>query len=187
MANLKISVSADGSLASTLVQLAKHPEICQKARESLEGPSKTSNYLRNCTAESNRLVPVAAMGSTRVAGRNYTFVDCISGKEIIIPNGGTCFMPQYAKNRNPSVYPDPESFSPERWEDPTKAMTESHLPFALGNRNCIGQSLATAEMHSVLPRLLSDYSLELETEGELEFFLTLKYAGARIKANRIAK
>jgi cytochrome P450 len=178
------------TLSSTLVLLAKHQDICTKARESLKGLSpgdKLSDYVRYCITESNRLIPVAAMGSIRLAGREYTFVDPESKRSVRIPKGANMFLPQVLPNRNKSVFPDPEAFLPDRWAHASKAMTENVLTFAVGNRNCIGQSLATAELNSVVPRLLLDYSFELEEEGELDFFLTLKYSGARLKATRVEK
>jgi len=59
------------------------------------------------------------------------------------------------------------------------------LTFGLGNRNCIGQSLATAELDSVLPRLVARYNMHLESEGELDFFLTLKVNGARVRFSKL--
>ena len=57
--------------------------------------------------------------------------------------------------------------------------------FAKGKRNCVGQSLATAETSTVLPYVLSQYKLEIEEEGTLDYFLTLKFHGSRLKAVRV--
>ena len=54
-------------------------------------------------------------------------------------------------------------------------MREALLPFALGVRNCIGQYLALSEIYSVLSRLVTDYKFDIENEGYLEHFLTLKH------------
>lgn len=40
-------------------------------------------------------------------------------------------------------------------------MKSALVPFALGPRNCIGQGLANAEIHTMLAMVLSQYSLEL--------------------------
>jgi cytochrome P450 len=128
-------------------------------------------------------MPVAAMGSVRQAGHEYTFSR--NNRTVRLPQGSVLFMPQYAANRDPDVYSDPETFDPERWINPTSAMKEGLLPFAAGSRNCIGQSLAKAELDSVLPRLLSSYDFELVQEGKLDYFLTLKFSGARLKATRV--
>jgi cytochrome P450 len=54
------------------------------------------------------------------------------------------------------------------------------MPFSMGNRNCVGQSLAMAELESVLPYILSRFEIQLIEEGEPDFFLTLKVANAKI-------
>jgi len=63
------------TLGNTLFQLAKHPDVVQKAQELLQGSLRQSEYLRNVVKESNRMLPVAAMGSVRVAERDFHFGD----------------------------------------------------------------------------------------------------------------
>lgn len=48
--------------------------------------------------------------------------------------------------RNPDIFEDPESFIPSRWEHPTQEMNDAFNPFSLGKQNCLGQSLAKAEV-----------------------------------------
>ena len=103
--------------------------------------------------------------------------------------------------------PDPDTFRPERWLAPradkegssssnlgttvavtttkSKSMNESLMTFATGNRNCLGQALAVSELESVLPYLFTKYEFSVEKEGELDYFLTLKYVGALLKAKKI--
>jgi cytochrome P450 len=69
--------------------------------------------------------------------------------------------------------------------DTTPQIKESLISFATGPRNCIGQPLAIAELESVLPKLLSTYEFTLEEPGQLEYFLTLKYKGCRLKASKV--
>ena len=74
-----------------------------------------------------------------------------------IPKGSVFSMPQIVPNYDASVYDEPDEFRPERWLNATEEMKKSLLTFALGKRNCIGQSLATTELRSALPVLLSKY------------------------------
>ena len=172
------------TLSTTIILLAKHPKVSQKLRQelsSMEAPKRPqSQYLKNVIKESKRLIPVAAFVSVRQTGRD---ISCKEGS-MIIRKGTNCFMPFILPHRNQSVFKDPDVFRPERWEMADKPMHEAFMPFALGKRNCIGQSLAVAELYSVLPRLLAEYTFDVETEGELEFFLTLKYVGAQLKPMR---
>ena len=170
------------SLSNALILLAKHPQVQEKLRQETKGVDNPhlTDYFQWVIKEANRLVPVAALGSIRVTGRNYTTQD-----GCIIPKGAICFLAQHHGNRNPAVCEEPDLFRPERWENPTQAMLQQHMPFSLGNRDCPGQAVAMAEINSALPLPLSKRSFELEDEGELDFFLALKCIGARLRAVKI--
>lgn len=66
----------------------------------------------------------------------YTF----SGTKVSIPKGLKVWIPVYSIHRDPKIYPDPETFDPERFNDDNiKARHPSfYLPFGDGPRNCIG-------------------------------------------------
>lgn len=169
------------SLSNSLVMLAKYPHVQEKLRQAtmdVEKPHLTP-YFKCVLKEVMRMIPVAALGSVRVVGREFTSGD------YIIPKGALCFLSQYHAGRNPEVYDQPNEFRPERWENPTKRMLTQHAPFSLGNRNCPGQRLAMAEINSTLPRLLQNFKFELEDEGKLDFFLTFKFLGAKLRAIQI--
>lgn len=168
------------TVGTTLIQAAKHPDEALKVRASVEEVGgRFSDYLNCFVSECNRLLPVTAAGSIRHAGRDFVF-STASGK-VRIARGSTMIMPQILANRDAEVYERADQFLPERWLNPTEDMKLSRLMFSLGQRNCIGQALAMAEIRSVLPALLSRYCFEIDEEGHLDFFLTLKYSGCRIK------
>lgn len=172
------------SLANTLTLLAKHPEAQNKLREALlkcnDSSPEDCDYFRNVLKESMRVMPVAAGGSVRVTGRDFH----VEGGKAL-PKGSICFFNQYLMNRNPSVYDNPDSFVPERWENPNEDMKVAMTPFALGPRACPGQPLALSEINMALPRILTQYSFELVDEGRPTFFLTLKYNGTKLKAKKL--
>ena len=60
-------------------------------------------------------------------------------------------------------------------------MKDAFLIFSAGKQNCLGQSLANAELNCILPMILSKVELEVVEEGTTEFFLTLKPKGAILK------
>lgn len=173
------------TLSTTLILLAKHPSISEKLREELLSlePSNwsRSQYLKNVITESQRLLPVVVNGPIRVTGRD---IKCKDGS-MMIPKGSVCFLPQGIPNRNEQIFKDAECFKPERWDSANEIMHQTCMPFALGKRNCVGQSLAVSELETVLPKLLAKYSFEIDTEGEIDFFLTLKYAGTRLKPSHV--
>jgi len=173
------------TISTTLILLAKHPKVAEKVREELLSMdvsmrSSRSGYLHNVIRESKRMLPVTALGSARLTGRDFSFKD----GSIVIPKGATCLLPLLLVHNHEETFKDPENFRPERWENEDDKMRGALMAFSVGNRDCVGQSLAMAEIYSVLPKLLTDYKFEVEKEGELVYFLTLKYAGCRLKATR---
>ncbi|KAL6245652.1 hypothetical protein RBB50_007651 [Rhinocladiella similis] len=66
-----------------------------------------------------------------------------------IPGQTVVSMQCYTTQRDPSVFPDPESFKPERWLEPNRVsheMKELFMPFSKGTRACIGKNLAMMEL-----------------------------------------
>lgn len=47
---------------------------------------------------------------------------------------------------NPTVFPEPEKFLPERWLKATSEMNTNLIPFGRGARSCLARNFATAEL-----------------------------------------
>ena len=55
----------------------------------------------------------------------------------------------FSTHRDPTAFPSPDTFDPERWiktNGGTNEMKELFQPFSKGARNCIGQNLAMMEL-----------------------------------------
>jgi cytochrome P450 len=123
-------------------------------------------------------MPVAATGSIRQVGKDFD-----SGYQgEIIPNGATVILLRIAAHRDVNIFgKDADTFNPDRWIDASDIMKNNIMPFSMGNHNCVGESLAMAELESVLPYILSHFEIQLIEEGEPDFFLTLKLANAKLR------
>ncbi len=172
------------TIAWILLELAKHPEEQKKLRTSLASLAREkwhqSHELRNITKEGMRLHPVAAGGAARVVQKDF-----VSDSGCLIPRGSLAFFPINLSTCNPNVFKDAEKFIPSRWDKPTDDMNDAYLPFAAGKQNCVGQSLANAEIHSVIPKICAQFELEVESEGTEKFLLTLQPHKAMLKAKRV--
>lgn len=86
--------------------------------------------------------------------------------------GDTCVtMHQWAANRDPHNFADPDAFAPERFlpdvPDKFKAdRKEAMQPFSFGPRNCLGKNLAYSEVRSILARIIFKYDMELCPESK---------------------
>lgn len=61
--------------------------------------------------------------------------------DLVIPKGTTIMIPVYAIHHDPTYYPDPYKFDPERFTD-NKINTKNNytfMPFGEGPRMCIGE------------------------------------------------
>lgn len=47
---------------------------------------------------------------------------------------------------DPTVFPQPEKFMPDRWLNATSDMNTNLMPFGKGARSCLARSFATAEL-----------------------------------------
>lgn len=70
---------------------------------------------------------------------SYTF----DGSTLDIPKNLKIFIPIFGIHRDPDIYPKPDVFDPERFND--EAIQTRHpmhyLPFGDGPRNCIGKMI----------------------------------------------
>ena len=97
------------------------------------------------------------------------------GRELAAPfavNGhalpaGTRLCPAIALvHTRPDLYPDPETFQPERFLDGARPKPWLYLPFGGGVRRCIGEAFAMLEMRTLLAAILARADLRADGPAE---------------------
>jgi cytochrome P450 len=85
--------------------------------------------------------------------------------------GGFDYQPGCALTANvhlvhhdPTIYPDPHAFRPERFLDEGPG-TFTWLPFGGGRRRCLGQAFAMLEMRVVLSALMASTDLAVAPDA----------------------
>jgi cytochrome P450 len=133
------------ALSWAMERLVRHPEKLERLRaEVLAGED---SYLTATIQETLRLRPVIVL-----VARRLTEPVEIGGYEL--PAGATVTPCIHLVHRDPTVYPEPEQFRPERFlEQPPGTYT--WFPFGGGVRRCIGASFAQFEMTVVLRELVA--------------------------------
>jgi cytochrome P450 len=109
--------------------------------------------------ETFRMYPPVSVALPRIVPKKGATV---SG--IFFPPGTRIGIPQYAAYRSPRNFTNPETFAPDRFmENEVYAHDKRSIiqPFSVGPRNCIGQTLAWAEMRTILSRLVWNFDMEL--------------------------
>jgi len=138
------------SLSWAVERLARHPEKLARLREEAEA-GEDDSYLTATIQETLRLRPVIS-----IVIRRLTEPVEIGGYEL--PAGVSVTPSIYLIHRNPEIYPDPESFKPERFLDNPPG-TYNWIPFGGGVRRCLGASFAQFEMAVVLKELVKRHQI----------------------------
>ncbi|KAJ5114818.1 benzoate 4-monooxygenase cytochrome P450 [Penicillium alfredii] len=161
------------ALTHVLYHLIKNPATLAKLREevsdSLSGESiapfskvKSLPYLRACLDESLRLTPPLPRGLERKTPPQ--------GMEILgkpIAGGITVSVPTFLAHRDPTLFPEPERYSPERWldaSDTSKEMRAAFIPFSSGGRACIGRNITIMEQQILVATLVHRYDFALPSD-----------------------
>jgi cytochrome P450 len=81
-------------------------------------------------------------------------------------------MFQWATQRDPRFYDEPEMFRPERWtEDFIERLPKyAYFPFGGGPRACIGASFAMMELMLVLGTIGQKFCLKLVPDHPVEIY-----------------
>lgn len=111
-------------------------------------------YLTALCQETLRIYPVALVTFPRQVERPVE----VMGHPL--QPGTTVVGNIYSIHRRPEIYPEPDSFRPERFLERQFSPYE-YLPFGGGSRRCIGAALALFEMKLVLGTVMARYDLAL--------------------------
>lgn len=65
----------------------------------------------------------------------------------------------YATARDPGVFPEPNAFDPDRWDNASAEMRLMSRPFSTGPRNCVGRHLALIGITLTVTRMLQLFDI----------------------------
>jgi cytochrome P450 len=173
------------TLAWTFVLLARHPGADARLAEELSSVLGGRHpcpadlpclpYTRMVIKETLRLYPPLWM-----TGRQAVRACEIDGRRV--PAGTTVLTSQWAVQRRPQFFRDPDEFRPERWEgEETAGLPRyAYFPFGGGPRACIGTAFALTEAALILASVAHRFRLTLDQAQEVRPWatMTLRPAGA---------
>lgn len=143
-------------LAWALERLTRHPEILAKAVAAAEAGDAGDEYLDAICKETLRIRPVVPD-----VGRILKKPVEVAGYRL---PAGVMVVPSITSvHADPTVYPDPDKFDPDRMVGATLSPT-TWFPFGGGNRRCLGAGFAMVEMRIVLREILRRVELSTTTE-----------------------
>ncbi|XXG76077.1 hypothetical protein AAC387_Pa08g0505 [Persea americana] len=176
----------------TMSELVRNPKVMQKVRDELEqviGERREGEYavkeshlahltyLQACIKESLRLHPPAPLLLPREA------LDTCEVMDYTVPKGSRVMVNVWAIGRDPKVWKDPLTFSPERFLNSSvdyKGNDFEFTPFGAGRRICPGLPLGSRVVELIIASLIHTFDWSLpngmqpnELNMEERFGLTL--------------
>jgi cytochrome P450 len=151
-------------------RIAESPEILNRL-----------TYLAAVIKETLRLYGPVSGTARGAQTSNYFLHHPVTGQDLPCWNF-MIYGHQAALHRDPTYWPDPHNFIPERFTvkegDPLYPHKNTWRPFELGSRNCIGQEFAMVEMRLVLALMLLEFDFEttFDPEGP-KYFGSVLYQG----------
>jgi len=162
------------SMAWAFYLLSEHPEVEERVRNELKsvlnGRIPTSAdlpklaYTQQVIQEVLRLYPAAYLFA-----REAVTDDVIDGYPI--PPKTLIFITPFITHRDPTYWPDPERFDPDRFAPEQVSNRPRHIyyPFGEGPHVCIGNNFALMEMQLILAIALQRYRLTLVPNHPIAF------------------
>ncbi|CAG7917860.1 unnamed protein product [Penicillium olsonii] len=119
-------------------------------------------------------------------------VDLILPGGYRIPKDSVVLPALHHIHNNPDLWDNPHKFTPDRWDtDEVKNRHKAaYIPFATGQRMCIGFNFALQEIKVFLPKLIYRYNFIREGDGPIEYdpmFQLIRPNNLYVRAERRVK
>ena len=108
-----------------------------------------------------RFGTLAPLGAPHSVSEDTTF------KGYHIPKNSLVFANIYACHKSPKLWSEPESFKPERFLSPdgkTVVRPKAWIPFGVGKRACMGESLARDEIFLFASNLIHNLRITMPSD-----------------------
>ncbi|CAO4377583.1 unnamed protein product [Caenorhabditis nigoni] len=183
---LDLWIAGQESTTTTLVsgfnQLLLHPEVIEKSRAELM--KITGNGSRHLSLSDRPKTPYlnAVLGEIQrhasilnVNFWRWNYEPTYMGGHMV--DAGALVTAQLsAIHVNETVFENPEKFDPERFIRDEKLLQKS-IPFGIGKRACLGESLSRSELYLIFGNLLLRY--KFQSHGELSTKELLPYSASK--------
>ncbi|PHH81612.1 hypothetical protein CDD82_362 [Ophiocordyceps australis] len=174
--------TASSVMRLMLYHVFANPDILQRLRTELATISTASSvsgvlgfkeleqlpYLTSVIMEALRMSPGLGSRLARIAPDRAIFYE-----DWCIPAGTPVGMTAILMHNDETLYPNPRSFNPDRWDMPgRRRLNATFAPFSKGTRICLGMHLAWAELYITLAAIVQRFNFDFQgvqaTDFEME-------------------
>jgi cytochrome P450 len=147
------------------LSLPQNAHIQERLRDEINNSRDKSfdqlPYLDAVVKEGLRVFPPIPMSFPRYTPDSGTMLD-----GYFIPGHTIVSCQPFTLHKDPTVFPSPERFDPQRWLEDKGELERNRMFFAFsqGARGCIGKHLALAEMKILLREVYGEYRTVLGKE-----------------------
>lgn len=156
-------------LAFTLQLLGRHPAVQERVRDEVQRVSNASADPR-LDLESLPFTAKVVREAMRLYSPAHTVIrQAVKDTEVLghpVPAGGIVAVSIWGIHRQPALWPDPDRFAPDRFDDedgqadPGTRSRYAHLSFGGGPRSCIGEHLALTELVVAVAAVVRRFRVE---------------------------
>ncbi|KAH8311039.1 hypothetical protein KR044_004009, partial [Drosophila immigrans] len=167
--NLPPSILLQTAFSSQWALYVLSQDLLLQQRIGQERASGESQVLHGAIKETLRLYPVAPF-----IGR-YMPQDAVIGGHHIEKNT-MVLISLYTAGRDPSHFEQPLRVWPERWflaESERVHQAHGSLPFAIGQRSCIGRRVALKQLHALLGKCATQFTMQCLNEQPVDCVLRM--------------
>lgn len=177
------------NLATIMRNLVLYPEKYQRLKDEvaqnaeLKTGAQDAQALPYLNAVVKEGLRISMANPTRlphvVPAGGWTF------KGTYFPAGSIVGCSAYELHFNSSIFPQPQTFIPERWLNTTEEMSKYWFAFGAGSRACIARNLATLELQFATERLAKsgvlNWARAVQNEVKIYEWFNSKVKGEKIE------
>ncbi|CAK1600328.1 unnamed protein product [Parnassius mnemosyne] len=162
------------TLLFTLIELGRHPDVLKRVHDEIDDIFKKYNnnptyeclydakYLEMVLNESLRMYPPIGLLTRKCVKDSVLPIG-----NIKIERGTKLLLSTFEFQRDPKLFPGPDTFNPERFSREFETLNDhAFMPFGTGKRNCIGERFARILIMICLIYLLRYFTVKAHVQGD---------------------
>ncbi|XP_045203534.1 cytochrome P450 2U1-like [Mercenaria mercenaria] len=158
-----------------IIALAKNPYIQKKLQRKVDevidkGKSPSISDKMNLPYVEATILEALRFGSAVPLSVPHAVLHDTIFKGYKIPKEATILPNIFSVHFDPDIFPEPDAFRPERFLDEAEASiirSEKLIPFSLGPRSCLGETLARMELFLYVTTLVQKLEFRAPDDVEL--------------------